>query len=214
MSVNHLLFDSLWPGLAVWGALYVSDYAFTLTCARLYQNGVKERIVFEGSFEITPYFQADIDSLRVVSPRFLAAMAAACASLGATWWLAGISDARLYQFVLGSMILSELAIHVRHVRNLFLFRAILGTDDIQGRMHYARPSMLRMSAVELFAFAGMYAFLFLFTFSWFVFGGVFACLGIAMKHRSLAEKHSAALMAKTAAVQKSEQAPASESTSS
>lgn len=214
MSVNHLLFDGLWPGLAVWGVLYVSDYAFTLKCARLYQSGVKEKIVFEGSFEITPYFQADIDSLRVVSPRFVAAMAVACAYLGAIWWLAGISDARLYQFILGSMTLSELAIHVRHVRNFFLFRAILGTNGIQGRMQYARPSMLRMSAVELFAFAGMYAFLFLFTFSWFVLGGVFACLSIAMKHRSLAEKHSSVLTAKNTGVQKSEPAPVPEPTSS
>ena len=212
MSVHYLLFESLWPGLAVWAALYVSDYAFTLTCARMYQCGVKEKILFEGSFEITPYFQSDIDRLRVVSPRFVAAMAIACGYLGAIWWLAGISDARLYQFVLGSMILSELAVHVRHLRNLFLFRAILSTDDIQGRMQYARPSMLRMSAVELFAFAGLYAFLFLFTFSWFIFGGVFACFCIGVKHRSLAEKHSSTLAGRTVGVQKREQANASEPT--
>ena len=210
MSVNHLLFGSLWPGLAVWGALYVSDYAFTLMCARLYQNGVKEKIVFEGSFEITPYFQADIDSLRVVSPRFVAAISVACVYLGAIWWLADVSDARLYQFVLGSMILSELAIHVRHLRNFVLFRAILSTDGIQGRVQYTRPSMLRMSAVELFAFAGLYAFVFMFTFSWFVFGGVFACLSIGVKHRSLARQHSAATMGKGAGVQRSEQTVASE----
>jgi hypothetical protein len=209
MSVNHLFFDRLWAGLAVWGALYVSDYVFTLTCARLYQSGVKEKIAFEGSFEITPYFQSDIDSLRAVSPRFLAAMAVGCVCLGAIWWLAGIFDARLYQFVLGSMILSELAIHHRHLRNLFLFRAILSTHGIQGRMQYARPSMLRMSAVELFAFAGLYAFLFLFTFSWFVLGGVLSCFSIGLKHRSLARKHSSTAAGQDPSVQMSEPAAVS-----
>jgi len=209
MSVNYLFFTSLWSGLAVWGALYVSDYVFTLTCARLYQSGVKNKIAFEGSFEITPYFQSDIDSLRVVSPRFVAAMVLGCGYLAAIWWLAGIFDARLYQFVLGSMILSELAIHVRHLRNLFLFRAILSTNGIQGRMQYARPSMLRMSAVELFAFAGLYAFLFLFTFSWFVLGGVFSCFSIGVKHRSLAKKHSSAALGQAPSVQMGEPAAVS-----
>ena len=122
---------------------------------------------------------------------------------------AGIFDARLYQFVLGSMILSELAIHVRHLRNLFLFRAILSTNGIQGRMQYARPSMLRMSAVELFAFAGLYAFLFLFTFSWFVLGGVFSCFSIGVKHRSLAKKHSSAALGQAPSVQMGEPAAVS-----
>ena len=211
--MNTLLFDSLWPGLGIWVALYISDYSFTLTCARLYQSGVRKKIVFEGSFEITPYFQSDIDSLRVVSPRFLAAMVVACAYLGAIWWLAGISDARLYQFVLGAMILSELAIHVRHLRNLFLFRAILSTDAIQGRIEYARPCMLEMSAVELFAFAGLYAFLFLVTFSWFVLGGVLTCLSLGVKHRSWAKKHRSAVTGQKAPLPITGQAAASETTS-
>jgi hypothetical protein len=208
--MNNLLFDSLWPGLGIWAGLYISDYAFTLTCARLYQSGVKEKIVFEGSFEITPYFQSDIDSLRVVSPRFLAAIVLICAYLGAVWWLAGISDARLYQFVLGSMISTELAIHVRHLRNFFLFRAILGTDAVQGRIEYARPCMLQMSAVELFAFAGLYAFVFLFTSSWFVLGGLLACLSLGVKHRSWAKKHRSAATGQKAALP---MATASETTS-
>jgi len=213
MTMNHLFFDSLWPGLGVWVSLYASDYAFTLTCARLYQGGVKDKIVFEGGFEITPYFQSDIDALRALSPRFVAAMVVVGAYLGVVWWLAGILDARLYQFVLGSMILSELAIHVRHLRNLFLFRAILNTDAVQGRIEYARPCMLEMSAVELFAFAGLYAFLFLFTFSWFVLGGLLACLSLGAKHRTWAKKHRLAVAGKKASFEAREQAAAPETIS-
>src|SRR5262249_29585706 len=73
-SVATFFFDNLWSGLMVWVVLYVSDYSLTLACARLYRQGVCDKIVFEGSFELTPYFQADIDSLRAVSPRFLAAL--------------------------------------------------------------------------------------------------------------------------------------------
>lgn len=69
--MSNFFLTSLWPGLLVWILLYVSDYTLTITCARLYRNGVNEKLVFEGSYEITPYFQKDIDTLRLASPRFL-----------------------------------------------------------------------------------------------------------------------------------------------
>lgn len=41
-----------------------------LACARLYRG--QDKIVFEGSYEITSTDQADVDALRKVSPRFVA----------------------------------------------------------------------------------------------------------------------------------------------
>ena len=87
-SLGTFLVDNLWPGMVVWSVLYISDYSLTLACARLYRRGVSARIVFEGSFEITPYFQSDIDSLKVVSPRFVAAMLLTWVYLAAVWFLA------------------------------------------------------------------------------------------------------------------------------
>ncbi len=199
-NLGTFLLDNLWPGVVVWSALYISDYGLTLACARMYRSGVSERIVFEGSFEITPYFQSDIDSLRVVSPRFLAAMLLTWVYLAVVWWLAAQSQPHLYEFVLGALISSQLAVHVRHLRNLFLFRAISGTDAVQGRIQYARPLTLRMSSVELLGFSVTFGVLFVFTSSWFLLGGAIACLGIALKHRRLANKPVASVMDKAAAV--------------
>lgn len=95
----------------------------------------------------------------------------------------------LYEFVLGLLISMELAVHHRHVRNLFLFRAISNSDAVQGRIRYSRPLMLRMSSVEKFAFSGLFAVLFAFTLNWFVLGGVFGCLSVGLKHLRLAHKH-------------------------
>lgn len=69
--MSHYLFQSLWPTLAFWAVLYISDYVLTVTCARLYRGGIDRNIVFEGSFELNPVFQKDIDSLRWLSPRFI-----------------------------------------------------------------------------------------------------------------------------------------------
>ncbi len=192
------MLDNPWPGMVIWSVLYISDYSLTLACARLYRRGVGERIVFEGSLEITPYFQSDIDSLKVVSPRFLAAMLLTWAYVVAVWFLAAQSQPHLYEFVLGALISSQLAVHIRHFRNLFLFRAIAGSDAVQGQIRYPRPLVLRMSSVELLAFSVSFGVLFAFTSSWFLLGGAIACLGIALKHRRLASKHVANVTNNTA----------------
>jgi len=94
----------------------------------------------------------------------------------------------MYSFLLGGLILVELAIHMRHFRNLVLFRAIVGSDAVRGRIEYPRRLMLRMSSLESLAFSGLFAVVFLFTGSWFVLGGAVMCLSLAFKHLRLARK--------------------------
>ena len=186
----NFFFNSLWPGLAAWSILYVSDYALTITCARLYQAGVKEKIAFEGSYEITPYYQKDINSLRLISPRFLAMLLLSGSLLSLVWVLNGQSHVEFYELVLGAMILVQLTIHVRHLRNLLLFRAINYTDAVRGRIECSRALLLRMSSSECLVFSGLFLMLFAFTYSWFILGGVIGCLSLAEKHRRLAGKLS------------------------
>ena len=191
-GLDTYFFESLWPGLAFWGVLYISDYYLTLICARLYQRGVREKIEFEGSYEITPYFQADIDSLRAISPRFIAALLWTEVCLAAIWWFSWQSTIALYQVVFGAMVSVELAIHIRHFRNLFLFRTIAGSDAVQGRIQYSRPLSLRMSAVELYGFSALFLAVSFFTQSWFTFGGAMSCFVTATKHLRLARKTATA----------------------
>src|SRR5215469_7294773 len=115
--------------MVLWGLLYVSDYTLTIACARLYRR--QETIVFEGSYEITPFYQRDIDSLRVVSPRFVFVLCLTLGMLAFLWILNEQSPApELYQFTLGCLIVVQLAIHIRHLSNLFLFRSINYTSMI------------------------------------------------------------------------------------
>ena len=181
-------YDGPWLGLLMWAVLYTSDLVFTMTCARLYQQGAREFVVFEGSYEITPYYQNDVDKLRMFSPRFFAALAASCALQATIWFLTMrvVILPDLYLFALGAMVLVELTIHIRHVRNLFLFRALLAGGGITGRIEYRRPIMLRLSAMEIVSFSILYAILFVVTGNWFLLGGAFACLSLALNHRKLA----------------------------
>ena len=115
-------------------------------------------------------------------------MALSISLLALLWRLIGRSENGLYQIALGSMILVQLAIHTRHLRNLALFRAINDTDEVRGRIEYARPLLLRMSSFECLAFSGLYFLLFILLQSWLVLGGAIGCLSLAIKHRKLASK--------------------------
>jgi hypothetical protein len=186
--MEHLFSEHLWTGLSIWIVLYICDYTMTIVCARLYKNGVQEKIRFEGSFEITPYYQRDIDSLKKLSPRFLLAFVLNAGIVSLLWYFEReLGTGGMYPFLLGVMILVQLAIQKRHLQNFFLFRAILSGSGLQGSISYPRPMMLMQSAVEFFSFAGLYAITFAFTGSWFVLGGAIGCLSVGIKHLRLAK---------------------------
>ena len=171
--------------MLVWAALFVSDMNLTMVCARLYKSGVREHMVFEGSYELTPLYQRDVDAQRRFSPRFLAVLAVMCGLLGLFWTVtvgAGVAPLA-YEMVLGMLILLQLTIHVRHLRNYFLFRSILAGGAVTGRLEYRRPAILAHSATELFCFAFLYAVVAVVTTNAFVAGGALACALVATKHR-------------------------------
>jgi uncharacterized membrane protein len=170
-----------WAGPLLWALLYVSDYTMTLTCARLYQAGAREKIAFEGSYEITPFYQNDIDSLRRVSPRFVLVLGLGIVMFALSARDSAESSPGLFSFVLGALILLQLMVHIRHVRNYVLFRA-MATDGVRGRIEYARPQMLKASSVEIAMFAVMFAVAFAFTGSGFVLGGAFGCTVVSIQH--------------------------------
>jgi hypothetical protein len=182
--VIDVLYVSPWPAILLWAALFVSDMNLTMICARMYRNGVREHLVFEGSYELTPLYQRDVDAQRRFSPRFLLVLAMMCVLLGLLWTVtvgAGLALVA-YEVVIGMVILLQLTIHVRHLRNYFLFRSILAGGAVNGRLEYARPVILANSATELFCFAILYTIVALMTANAFVAGGALACALVGVKH--------------------------------
>ena len=185
-----VLLDSWWIGPALWAAFYISDYRMTIAGARLYK--AQSNVVFEGSYEITPGFQADVDALKTLSPRFVIYLAASTAYLGLVRWIASTSEIMfsLYGAVLGGLLLLQATIHIRHLRNWFMFSK--GAGLMQGRLSYSRSLTLRMSAFELFLFAVLYFGLFIVTPSSFLLGGALLCAGKSVQHYRLARKQDIA----------------------
>ena len=110
--------------------------------------------------------------------------------LGSLWWLSRDVWPEAYPFALGALVLVQLAVHVRHVRNFFLFRKTLAGQGVRGRLEYPRRLMLQLSALELACFAIVFLAGFLATRSTFLLGGAAGCLVIACKHSPGWKEHS------------------------
>jgi hypothetical protein len=186
--LSNFLFGGLWPGLLIWTLLYISDYRLTIICARLYRAGANEKVVFEGSYELNPFFQKDIDTLKALSPRFVFVLLFAASLMTFVWYLTRDSVPQMYEFLLGALILIQLTVHLRHLRNFFTFRAMRNSNDVRGRIEYSRPFILRMSFSELLLFSGFYLVLFAFLQQWFFLGGAAGCLSAGIRHRKYARK--------------------------
>jgi hypothetical protein len=179
---------SPWPGLILWIILYISDYYLTLYSAR----GFKEigHIQFEGSFELTPQYQKDIDALRPVSKRHLIALALSSLFLLLIWWLTRLSFylELAYPLFLGMFLLLEVAIHLRHFRNVGLIRTAKKYGGIEGQITYKKWFSYRISANDLYIVSALFLFIAMLTFSQFFLGGAITCLATGIRHSRLAKK--------------------------
>lgn len=83
--------------------------------------------------------------------------------------------------------LLQLTIHMRHLQNLITYRA-MATNEVTGCIEYSRGLILRISAYQVFAFAGLYLILFAITERWFLLGGTVSCASVGVKHLRLSRK--------------------------
>src|SRR5512134_3227969 len=116
------LATSPWPGLILWVILYTTDYYLTVYSARGFRE--IEHFQFEGSFELTPQFQKDIDALKPVSRRHIILLILYSLIIAGIWWVTMVVFylPAAYLLYLGLFLLVEVAVHFRHLRNIMLIR--------------------------------------------------------------------------------------------
>jgi hypothetical protein len=177
-----------WAGVAIWVALYVSDYALTIRGAKL-RLKCEQHIRFE-AYELTPYYRKDIAELRVISPRFIYQLLLSSVAIVMLWWLCTLEMQipEIYEGALGALILVELAVHLRHLHNLYTFHYISRSEGVSGCIQYSMWMTLRISGWELLGYTGLWLVLAVLTGRWFFVGGAIKCLATAIQHWKLSDK--------------------------
>ncbi len=179
--------SALWPSLILCAVLYVLDYYLTIAGARLYRAGAQQIIIFEGSYELTPAYQNDIDELRWFSKRFIWSLIRMLAIVSLAWWLTTVAKIpQLFSLYLGLVVGLQLAVQKRHLQNLFLFRAIVKPGAANGQIKYSRALILRQSSLEMLVFTALFALLSFLTWNLFLLGCAIGCLSVAIRHLTLA----------------------------
>ena len=159
--------DHVWAAIGLWALLYALDYLLTLKAAHLYEHGVKNHIAFGGGYELNPVFQEDIAALRRFSYRFFLLLIL-FGGLLLTIYFLGMRE--MFAFSLGLLIGVQLAVHLRHIRNLAVFSYAQRSEGMIGKIAYEHWLSLRLSSIELLAFSGFFLFLYLLCSNFFVLG--------------------------------------------
>lgn len=184
----ELLLRSPYPGMLLWFVLYVSDYYLTLISAK----GYKEMGVFhhEKSFELTPQYQTDINDQSRVSRLQLLYLSAYTLVIFGVWHLSvnTLGSDWLYAFLLGSLLLMEVAVHNRHLRNLYQLRVYKWEGGVSGSVTFTQRFSHLNAAFDLYLHALVFFLYFLLTLAPFFLGGAFSCLVQGGKQSNYADK--------------------------
>ncbi|RPI86676.1 MAG: hypothetical protein EHM40_23540 [Chloroflexi bacterium] len=182
------LSTSPWYGVILWIILYISDYSLTISSAR----GFREigHFKFEGSFELTPQFQKDVDALKPVSRRHIILLVLVSFLILLLWLLTKrvLFFPWTYLLFLGLFLFMEVAIHFRHLRNLFLIGEVRKNGGVEGQIFYRKWFSYRMSAFEFYLFSALFLIIAVLNYSPFFLGGAMACFAVGANHNKLAKK--------------------------
>jgi len=189
--MEYWLARSPWPGVVLWIILYISDYYLTIYSARGFR-GIGH-FQFEGSYELTPQFQADVDALKRISARHIALLVLCSILIVTLWWVIVrlLALPWLYNLYLGLFLLVEVAVHLRHLRNVFLIREIRKHGGVEGQISYRKWFSYRVSAFEFYSIGTLFLMVAVLSFSSFFLGGALVCFGTGLKHSRLAKKAKA-----------------------
>ena len=182
-----VLFTNLWVGPFLCFALWFSDHQLTISGAKLYK--AQDKVIFQGSYELNPRHQRDVDALHRFSFRVFLKLLCIAAVVAVVGMLLEPGNGRSspYALVLGAFILVQLPVHFRHFQNLYQFRCVI--PAAKGHIEY--PRALRGLALQRVMFAILFLLLYLVTESFFILGGALMCLSNAAVYYRLALKHDA-----------------------
>jgi hypothetical protein len=189
--IDRVLFD--WAPLAIAAvvAAFFADYSLTHVGARASER-VRDRWRVEGSYEMNPVWERQIDSGRWLGWRVLLAPAAIAAVLVTIRLLAELvdvyADPAYFGSAVGAMLLIQAPILVLHGLNVQTFRLLAEPDAAEGGIVYRRWFGYRQSQMYMLGFAVVWLVLWLPSQQAFFLGGTASCGLFARRFAQLATK--------------------------
>ena len=187
--IDQVLFDWAPVAIALVVGCFLADYSLTHLGARASER-VRDTWRVEGSYEMNPVWERQIDSRRWFGLRVLLVPLALAGTLGALRLLAGFvdlyADPAYFALGVGTMLLIQAPILMLHVANLHTFRLLADPSAAEGSIVYRRWFAYRQGIVYLAGFAVLWLLLWVPSQQAFFLGGVLSCGLFAWRFRQLA----------------------------
>jgi len=183
--IEKLVIGNVWFALVIGTIVFAAGFYLYFYAARLYHAGAKNTIVLEGSYELMPMFQDIIAGRRLVNAKLAAALLVAPIAIAIVWEVCVRQYARpdIFAFLMGGLLLIEIAVGMRHLRNIVFFRHAQRAEGFRGKIEYSRRLIATQAFVELYSFAALYVLMFLVSGSWFFLGGALTCFVAGRRYR-------------------------------
>ena len=193
--IDRVLYD--WAPLVALVAigLFVADWTLTHVGAAASKR-VAERWAVEGSYELNPTWQSDVDAGRRFTWRMVGVAVALAGLLLAMRYVVELTelDPAIFDVAAGAVLLLQAPTIMVHANNLQTFRDLADPTAITGSVRFSRWLILRQAAWYLVRFAGLWLVLWVPSQQVFFLGGVLSCLLFARRLAVLpgAERRSTA----------------------
>jgi hypothetical protein len=162
--------------------LFLADWTLTHIGAAASQK-VRDRWAVEGSYELNPTWQAEIDSGRRFTWRLVAVGILLAALLLAIRWVVelGEMDPAWFAVGAGAVLLLQAPTLIAHASNLQMFRDLADPTAITGSVTFSRWLTLRQAGWFLVRFAVLWLVLWVPSQQAFFLGGALSCLLFARR---------------------------------
>ena len=157
--------------------LFVTDWTLTHVGAAASKK-VAERWAVEGSYELNPTWQSEVDSGRRFTWRLVGVGVVLAGLLLAIRWLIelGELDPAIFAAAAGAVLLIQAPTIMVHANNLQTFRDLADPTAITGSVRFSRWLVLRQAAWYLVRFAALWLVLWVPSQQAFFLGGALSCL--------------------------------------
>jgi hypothetical protein len=176
----------------LWTVACFGDRLLTLWGASLRRKGRGASVTFEGSYELTAEWQKEVDQGRLLSSKFVISVLFYAGLLGVLGqFVANDSMRTVYLVVLGGLLVVDVPIYLRHIRNISW---MLVTRHVPRPPQTKLPRYLayRISGIDLLAFAALFALAGVADRSSFILGGAGTCLILGVKNLRLGSRPAGA----------------------
>lgn len=184
------LANNMWLSIVVFTMISISDYAWTLAQARLYDAGIKKYIEIEGGIELNPRYREDINKKKAFNPVFARALVLSNVLLILIFVLDKFAENHIAaKLLISCILLAQIFIHTRHIKQYLLYKNLLKNGGVIGKIAYSRKYAHATTEIDAIVFAGLYVVIAIISGQVIFLNGAFMCVVIALYQKKWLEKY-------------------------